>query len=247
MKYLSKAETDLFLSVLNRPRDKIMFHAMLFNGLRVGEVVGEELDYWAYKGEYIYPSKIPKSFKDIPTNKEQDGYIHVNTTIPGLHLEDIDWEKKFLSVLGKGNKTRIIPISPPFFQTLVDCIKPFEIPAEERVGRIIFKKNGKPITTHQVRNICRKLAEEAGFKKRIHPHMFRHTFAINYIRMGGTVDNLRKILGHGSLATTQIYLDAAKEDMSNEMNKVMAEIPNIEQKSESEVRAELARKILGGM
>lgn len=247
MKYLSQEELDLFLETIKRPRDKIIFYAMAFNGLRVGEVVGEDLDYWTYKGEYLYPSKVPKTVKEIPYNKEHNGYIHNKTNIPGLRLEDFDWDRKFLHVLGKGKKRRTIPISPPFFQILVDSIAPFDIPVEERVGRIIFKENGEPISTHQVRNLCREYAKKAGFKKRIHPHMFRHTFAINYLRMNGTVDNLRKILGHNSLATTQIYVDASDEDMANEMNKVMAKIPNIETKTEQEIRVELARKILGGI
>jgi len=122
-----------------------------------------------------------------------------------LTKENVDFDNLLLTVHGKGNKTRKVPFSP-------DCRKVlfrYKVAAEKKklVGNLFFcVRNGKGI---RYRNIYRDiigLCQAVGITKRIHCHLTRHTFACHFMKNGGSIYSLSRILGHSSVSTTQIYI-----------------------------------------
>jgi len=99
------------------------------------------------------------------------------------------------------------------------------IPLERELGNILGlytdRMNPKdmlfPITDRQVRNIVYKYAPEG---LDVHPHTFRHSFAVHCLKSGMNLRSLQKILGHSNLNTTQVYLDVIGEDIKNDFDKV---------------------------
>lgn len=104
---------------------------------------------------------------------------------------------------GKGKKDRIIPLDSELSNLLglySDRLSP--------------KDKIFDISTRQIRNIVYKYAPD------LHPHTFRHSFAVHCLKNGMNLRSLQKILGHSSLTTTQIYLDIVGKDVKEDYNKI---------------------------
>lgn len=85
-------------------------------------------------------------------------------------------------------------------------------------GMIFKTRNGTPISNPQLSRVLKRIAGAARVnKKKIHPHAFRHLFAVNFLERGGNVLDLRDILGHMSLETTAIYTRVTTKQMSRKM------------------------------
>jgi integrase/recombinase XerD len=106
---------------------------------------------------------------------------------------------------GKGSKDRIVPINT----ALVDLLAYYS--AQLTLTDTLF-----PISEVAVRNICKKYQGE----QNIHPHTFRHSYAVYCLKQGMNIRVLQKILGHESLATTSVYLDLVGADIKNEYKKI---------------------------
>jgi integrase/recombinase XerD len=119
----------------------------------------------------------------------------------GLERSRVNLEALTLTVLGKGSRERIVPMSTEGRRHL------FRLLSKGSERFVFSTRDGERL---QYRNIARDikgLATAAGLKGvRVHPHAFRHYFAVSYIRAGGDLYRLSRILGHSSLTTTQIYL-----------------------------------------
>jgi integrase/recombinase XerD len=129
-----------------------------------------------------------------------------------LRKQDVDLENMLIKVQkGKGDKQRIVPCSLPLRRILYRYIKAYSHPKSE----FVFS------TAHGVRQTYRNAARALkviGGKigaPEIRFHLMRHTFATAYIRSGGNVVLLRKILGHSSISTTMIYEHLQTEDLSS--------------------------------
>lgn len=124
----------------------------------------------------------------------------------GLDLEDIDYERKILRVIGKGDKQRMVPFSDPAAEVLVTWIrfgrKHFENELSKRA--LLLSSKGSRMGVRQVYGMVAKLLEgtpvgQAG------PHALRHTAATHLLDGGADLRAVQELLGHASLATTQIY------------------------------------------
>jgi len=127
-----------------------------------------------------------------------------------LHKPDIDLDNLLIMVRkGKGRKQRIIPFSIPMRKLVFKHLTG----SGQHQGPVVFStKNGTPILQ---RNALRDL-KQVGIKVgilRLRFHLLRHHFATNYIRSGGSVALLRKVLGHSSLTTTMLYEHCQVEDL----------------------------------
>jgi integrase len=217
-KYLTKEEVDRFFKVIENQRDFLIFTLMLRQGLRVGEVVGETLDYWAKDGVRIPESSVPKEiFMSKPNTTVKHGenkYCHHIRTIEGIYIEDIDWNEKNIYIRGKGKKPRVLPLHTETYLMLNDFIRPAERTPEQMAGPIF------DIRPPMVRHLCHDYARKAGIARRIHPHIFRHTFAVGYLKKGGNIRALQKMLGHTSLQVTAHYLDLVEDDIRKDFDKV---------------------------
>lgn len=125
-----------------------------------------------------------------------------------LKISDVDVENSFLLVNGKGSKQRIVPIGTECAALITAYIENFRSYARSSAPLFVSKYGDRPVTTNTVHCFFEDLKHETGIL-RLYPHLLRHTFATMYIYDGGNLETLRCILGHSTIAITQIYLHLA--------------------------------------
>lgn len=131
----------------------------------------------------------------------------------GLDLDDIDYQRNTILVLGKGNKERTIPLGNPAMKALNNWIKNArpEI-ANGTSGEAVFLGvRGKRIDQRTVRTVVYEALEALEGAQRLGPHALRHSAATHLLEGGADLRTVQEILGHASLATTQIYTHVSTE------------------------------------
>ena len=123
----------------------------------------------------------------------------------GLNLNDIDYDRQTIRVIGKGNKERVIPIGRPAMAALEKWLAVRPQLASEKSGAAIFLgARGKRIDQRQVREVVYKTID-------LGPHALRHSAATHLLEGGADLRTVQEILGHASLSTTQIYTHVSAE------------------------------------
>ncbi len=129
----------------------------------------------------------------------------------GLKIKDADLTNKRIVVLGKGNKERALPISARTAKTVWRYLTTER--KEEPVNAPLFLgRDGDPLNRDALLKLLVRLGEKAGVPD-CHPHRFRHTFAVNFLRNGGNAFELQMALGHTTLQMVQTYLMLAQADL----------------------------------
>ena len=129
----------------------------------------------------------------------------------GLAIKDADLTNKRILVLGKGNKERAVPISPRTAKTLWRYLTTER--KDEPVNAPLFLgSEGDPLNRDALLKLLIRLRAKAGVND-CHPHRFRHTFAVNFLRNGGNAFELQMALGHTTLQMVQTYLALAQADL----------------------------------
>lgn len=127
--------------------------------------------------------------------------------LTNLKLSDLFLEDKFIRVLGKGNKERLVPISDRAIQELeywFDDRRQMTIkPGEE--DYVFLNRRGHHLTRTMILIMIKKQAEMAGIKKTISPHTLRHSFATALLKGGADLRVIQALLGHSDIGTTEIY------------------------------------------
>ncbi len=125
----------------------------------------------------------------------------------GLDLEDLDFHRNTIRVLGKGNKERMIPMGAPAVKALNTYINDARPQlANDRSARALFLgARGKRIDQRAVRTIVYEALSALEGVERMGPHALRHSAATHLLEGGADLRTVQEILGHSSLATTQIY------------------------------------------
>ncbi len=132
------------------------------------------------------------------------------------NIRVIDGVAKAVRVIGKGNKERQVPLPESFGRVLALAI------SGKRQEEFIFAKKpgSKPPKPHAARAYLKKLVEKAGIEKKVTPHKLRHTYATRLLEKEVQLVDIQALLGHESIATTQIYTHAGQERLS----KLVADI-----------------------
>ena len=135
-----------------------------------------------------------------------------------LKESQLDPAHSQVKVLGKGNKERIIPISGDLVKTLQEYIA--EKPKYEiKIVNVFVTEKGKPLTPRSVYSfVNRKLAEVTTIQKKS-PHILRHSFATHLMNNGADLNAVKELLGHSSLAATQIYTHNTIEKLKEVFQK----------------------------
>lgn len=132
-----------------------------------------------------------------------------------LKENDIEWSLRQIRILGKGNKERLIPVSPALLDDLRDYIAQKK-KLEAYNDQFLFNlESGEPLYAGYIyRTVTRYMAETTTLKKKS-PHVLRHTFATHLLNNGANIQAIKDLLGHSSLAATQVYthnnIDKLKE------------------------------------
>lgn len=137
----------------------------------------------------------------------------------GLKLSSVDEFRKVLKVLGKRNKERLIPISEELL-TMINSYLDYRSQLPQlNEGELFITETGKPLTNSRLYNIVRSRMGEVSTLKKHSPHVLRHTFATTMLDNGADINTIKTLMGHASLAATQIYTHTTFEQIRQEYNK----------------------------
>lgn len=125
----------------------------------------------------------------------------------GLRVEDINFDDRFVRVLGKGRKERLVPFGRSTERPLVAYLNGprARVEATVAVDRLFLGRNGRGLSRMGIWLIVHRAARKVGLEKRVHPHTFRHSFATHLLQAGADLRSVQSMLGHRSVSTTQIY------------------------------------------
>jgi len=134
----------------------------------------------------------------------------------GLRLPDVNLESRLLKVWGKGNKERPVPIGAKVQKALWKYLAKYRPePASPRYDRVFLTRDGHPLAKDRLEYIVERYGKKAGITGvRVSPHTFRHTMAVTFLRNGGDVFTLQRILGHSQLEVLRGYINLAQSDIS---------------------------------
>jgi integrase/recombinase XerD len=127
--------------------------------------------------------------------------------LAGARLENLNLQERIIRVIGKGSKTRLVPVGRIACEAIDQYLK------QERVhliGRktgneVFLSRHGKKLTTQRIWQILKEIAATGGFEMNIYPHLLRHSFATHLLANGADLRIIQELLGHADIATTQIY------------------------------------------
>ena len=131
----------------------------------------------------------------------------------GLDLNDIDYDRQTIRVLGKGNKERTIPFGNPALRALTSWLKQGrdQIAQSQSGDAVFIGARGKRIDQRTVRTVVYEALSAIEGIERMGPHALRHSAATHLLEGGADLRTVQEILGHASLATTQIYTHVSTE------------------------------------
>lgn len=125
----------------------------------------------------------------------------------GLEMRDVDTADRIVTCRGKGGKWRRIPYGRMAAHVLDEYLREVrpEIAASRKVRALVLNMQGEGLSRGGCRKVVNERAQEAGISVTVTPHMLRHTFATHLLEGGANLLVIQELLGHSSLATTQIY------------------------------------------
>jgi len=129
---------------------------------------------------------------------------------PGLSIQKIDQRNLTIKVIGKGDKERILRISPNTAKAIWRYLT--SRPDAKSTDPLFLSVRGDPFTTNGLLHLIKRLGKRAGIHN-AYPHRFRHTFAVNFLRNGGNAIELQYMLGHTSLEMVRRYVKLAQVDL----------------------------------
>ncbi len=139
--------------------------------------------------------------------------------LTGLRLSRLSLDDGFVLVEGKGSKQRLAPLSPVAITLIKDYLmQRIDGPIKPDSTDIVFlNRRGGMMSRVMVFYIIRDLAEAAGIGRKVSPHSLRHSFATHLLEGGANLRAIQEMLGHESIATTEIYLHLDRSLLRNEL------------------------------
>lgn len=130
-----------------------------------------------------------------------------------LKIRDLFIEDGMLSVIGKGNKQRFVPVGKRAIDAVRDYLQTGrpKLVKSQTVPNLILNVRGRRLSRMGFLKILRKYRIKAGINKRVTPHTFRHSFATHLLEGGADLRAVQELLGHADISTTQIYTHIDRE------------------------------------
>ena len=133
-------------------------------------------------------------------------------------LDQVDFSKSEIFVKGKGNKQRVVPISENLLKQMREYIA-IRKPNEDSGIYFFVRENGKKLSEKFVYSVVNRYLSLITLKKKKSPHILRHSFATHVLNNGAEISKVKKILGHSSLASTQVYTNGNIEQLKRVFNQ----------------------------
>ena len=131
-----------------------------------------------------------------------------------LRLSNLFFEEKFIRVIGKGSKERVVPIGEQAIDATVKYLKhvrPSYAKVPYSAEFVFINQRGRPFSRMGIWKIIQKYVHNAGIEKKISAHTFRHSFATHLIEGGADLRAVQEMLGHADISSTQIYTHLDRE------------------------------------
>ena len=177
--------------------------------------------------------EINKLFDFVFLNKTKEGYrdfamlellyatgMRVSELV-NLKLNDIDTSSQRIRCMGKGSKERILPIhenSKIVLENYINNYRP-EFTKFKNEKNLFLNHLGKKLSRQGFWFILKNYANKLNLKHKLHPHVFRHSFATHLLHGGASLRHVQVLLGHSSITTTQIYTHLTDDHLRDEFHK----------------------------
>jgi len=135
--------------------------------------------------------------------------------LASLTLKNIDTASALITVLGKGNKTRTIPIGRKAISALNNWLQHREVFKQTQCDALFLNKQGNPISHRNIQLRVNYWQEQQGINQRVHPHMLRHSVASHLLQSSGDLRAVQEFLGHSDISSTQIYTHLDYQHLAN--------------------------------
>lgn len=122
-----------------------------------------------------------------------------------LNLTDIDLRDAIITVTGKGNKTRQLPVGRHAINALKTWLKSRREVAAADQTALFLSQRGNRISPRSIQDRLKQISIKQGMPGKVHPHMLRHSFASHLLESSGDLRAVQELLGHANISTTQIY------------------------------------------
>ena len=171
-------------------------------------------------------TKIQSTF-DLSTDEGTRNYTIVEvlygcglrvSELVNLKLSNLYVEEQCLRVIGKGDKERWVPINPhaiKLIETYIHNVRSHQTPKTGEEKYIFLNRRGHHLSRQMVFIFLQNAVNEAGINKKISPHTLRHSFATELVENGADLRAVQEMLGHASVATTEIYTHLSRETLRN--------------------------------
>ncbi len=133
-----------------------------------------------------------------------------------LKLSELFFNEGIISVTGKGDKQRLVPIGDEAKKSILLYLQYDRVKIEPVKGNediLFLNRRGKKLSRQMIFIMIKNLVEKAGIRKKISPHTFRHSFATHLVQNGADLRAVQDLLGHASIITTEIYTHLNREDL----------------------------------
>ena len=133
----------------------------------------------------------------------------------GVRLEQLHLEAGFLTIIGKGNKERVVPVgrkAVAALQRYIDVARP-KLVGQRSPANVFLTRRGTPFARVTMWLRIKKRARRAGTERNVTPHMLRHSFATHLLEHGADLRVIQELLGHASISTTEIYTHVAGQQL----------------------------------
>ena len=122
-----------------------------------------------------------------------------------LNVEDVHLDVPELKVIGKGDKTRYLPIGRAAVEALQAWYNQRNKMVKNNQSAVFVTQRGQRISQRTVQSRVQQAARQCGLGMHLHPHMLRHSFASHILQSSGDLRSLQELLGHANISTTQVY------------------------------------------
>jgi integrase/recombinase XerC len=125
--------------------------------------------------------------------------------LENLKWQDLDFNDRLVTVLGKGKKYRVVPVGRHAIDALYDWMPIAKLWDKQQCESIFISKRGGKLKLRSIQERIKYWAKQQGLWERVYPHLLRHSFASHILESSGDLRAVQELLGHADISTTQIY------------------------------------------